>query len=268
MRQWSGLVCLLLLVLTACEGRRGLRPEDLPTPASIESLATAQLLTANPPPPPFDRPQTRFSDIDAGLRELPGWRYTVSLEFRGVYANTTRAVTAESRAEVSFNQLASSLRVQASTSGDLFAATGAYEAVQLGPDAFLLRDGVCLDNAENAARVAAGLDAGSLIGGVGRAEPAGQRATINGEDVYGYGFDAGDLRLPSLRLADGGRMTMTSAELWIAPARGVVTRYYVHLEIENAVLLDQPQPVTGTLLVRYDVYDIGTAFNIAIPFGC
>jgi hypothetical protein len=98
--------------------------------------------------------------------------------------------------------------------------------------------------------------------------PAGRRATLNGEEVWLYSFAPEDLVLPSVRLADGGTMTVESSELWIAPARNAVVRFWANIDLENAVLLDRQLPVTGRLILRYDLFDVGTAVNITVPFGC
>jgi len=42
----------------------------------------------------------------------------------------------------------------------------------------------------------------------------------------------------------------------------------VLLSIENARLLSNDLPVTGQLLLQYDLYDIGNVPNITVPFGC
>lgn len=257
-----------IVFLTACTSR-GQRPEDLPTRAVIEDLVTGIPLTQFAPPPPFDQPQTRFDRIDNGLTTLENWRYVVGLEFSGVYTGTDREVTAAARAEVMFNQLGSARRVLFQTSGTLFTgAESAYEAVRLGPDAFLVRDGACLGSAGTDAEVAADLRAGDLIGGIARAEPAGARATINGEDVYRYAFAPDALTVSAIRLGDNARLTLEASELWIAPARGAVVRFYADLAVENVALFDRAQLVTGRASLRYDLYEVGTPVNLTVPFGC
>ena len=101
-----------------------------------------------------------------------------------------------------------------------------------------------------------------------RAFPGGQRAVLNGEEAWLYTFAPEDLSIPAIRLGDDGRMTVSGGELWIAPARSAVVRFYVNLDVENAVIFDRQLPVTGRVLLRYDVYEIGEAYNITIPFGC
>jgi hypothetical protein len=262
------ILLLLLIALAACG--RGQRPEDVPTLASVDAVATSIPLTQFAPPTPYNLPVTAFDHVDNRLTELSGWRYVVQLEFSGVFARTPREANASARAEVWFNQVASARRVALTTSGELIGQTedNAYEAVRLGPDAFLVRDGLCLAGAGDAARTAADLSAGTLVGGVRRAIPFGRRATINGEDSYYYAFEPGDLVLPALRAGDDGRITLQSGELWIAPAKNAVTRFYLNLDVENVVIFDRQLPVTGTVLIRYDLYDAGTAFNITVPFGC
>lgn len=263
-------IVLLMISAAACTGQRGMRLEDIPTQASLDALASAVPLTQNAPPAPYNTVVTRFDRVDNGLTELAGWRYVVQLEFEGVFARTPRQTTASARAEVWFNQLASARRVNLSTSGELIGQSEdvSYEAVRLGPDSFLVRDGVCLDNAGADAETAANLGAGDLIGGVLRASPGGQRAVLNGEEAWLYTFAPEDLSIPAIRLGDDGRMTVSGGELWIAPARKAVVRFYVNLDVENAVIFDRQLPVTGRVLLRYDVYEIGEAYNITIPFGC
>ena len=260
---------LLIILLTACTGR-GQRPEDMPTQASVDAVSTSLPLTQFAPPVPYNRPVTTFASVDNRLNELAGYRYVVQLEFTGVFARTPREANATAQAEVWFNQVSSARRVILSTSGELIGQTenNSYEAVRLGPDAFLVRDGLCLTGAQNAAETAAALSAGSLVGGVNTASPGGRRATINGEDSYYYAFDPADLVLPALRVGDEGRVTYQSGELWVAPAKNAVTRFYLNLDVENVVIFDRQLPVTGTVFIRYDLYDAGTAFNITVPFGC
>ncbi len=267
------LFALLGLLVASCSTPRGLQPQDIPTRASINDISTSVPLTENAPPAPINGLVTDFNEIDNHLTDLPGWRYVVQLEFTGVFANTPREASASARAEVWFNQLASARRVQVSTSGDLLGQpdnsdSSAYEAVRLGPDAFLVRDGTCQSNATEAAKTAANLRAGELVGGVTRATPGGRHATINGTDVYLFTFDGSDLILPSIRIGDNGSVTLTSGELWLSAENNVAVRFYLNLDVENVVIFDRQLPVSGQVLMRYDLYDVGTEFNITTPFGC
>ncbi len=260
---------VLLLVPGACRER--LTPDQIPTQADFVALATALPLTQNAPPPPYDGEVTRFEEVDNGLNELAGGRYTVQLSFDGVFAGSERSADASAGAEVQFDQLSSARRVQVTTEGNLIGQDEneiSYEAVQLGPDAFLVRDDICQSGADDAAQAAAELTAGALIGGASPVQPAGRRATINGEEVYLYTFDESALNFPAVRLGDNGSMTIDSAEIWIAPARNAVIRYYMNLSVENAIVFNISQPVTGSITVRYDAYELGTPVNITVPFGC
>ncbi len=262
-----GVVCLLLI--SACT-ERGVRLEDIPTAASIDALATALPLTQNAPPTPFNLPQTTFDFIDNHLNELAGWRYVVQLDFNGMFARTPRQASASAQAEVWFNQMGSARRITLNTTGELIgqAENTAYEAVRLGPDSFLVREGACLVGARGDAQTAADLRAGDLVGGVQSATPAGRRATINGQEVYLYAFTEEALVLPSIRPADGGTITLESGELWIAPQHNAVVRYYLNLQVENVNLFERQLPVSGAVSLRYDLYDVGVAANITVPFGC
>lgn len=264
------ILLLVICLITACDMQRGQVVENVvPTQASIEDLATALPLTQNAPPPPYNGEVTRFSLVDNQLNELPGWRYVVQLEFNGVFSRTPRETQATARAEVWFNQLGSARRVVFNTSGDLIGLEEdvSYEAVRLGPDAFLVQENTCMGSGNDAV-TAADLNAGGLVGGVTRAVPAGMRATINGEEAYLFRFEPDALNLPPVRLGDDGRLTINSQELWISPTQNAVVRFYMNLYVENAVIFNSQLPVTGDLLVRYDGFDFGTPFNITVPFGC
>ncbi len=257
----------LLAALTAC-GPRATPVSVIPTVANIAGLATAQVMTQNAPPTAW-RNTISFPQVDKGLTSLSGWRYEVTLSFDGKFTGTTRATTASAQAQVYFNQLGSARRVVVSTSGELLGRTEdtAYEAVRLGPDAFLVQNNTCLSNAEQDAQTAADLKAGDLVGGVNKATPYGMHATMNGQDAYRYSFTDGDLNLPTIALESGGTID-ADGELWVAPDKGVVVRYYATLDVTNARIFGRTLPVDGRVLMRYDLYDIGKAFNITQPFGC
>jgi hypothetical protein len=71
------------------------------------------------------------------------------------------------------------------------------------------------------------------------------------------------------RPAEGGAITMAApGEIWVAPQHNVVVRFYVTLNVQNVYLFDRQLPVTGQVIIRYDLYDIGVPQNISVPFGC
>lgn len=240
----------------------------IPTLIDIDASATQVVLTQNAPPPGFDT--VDFTEIDANLSRLPGWRYDASLIFSGTYTRTTREANAATRANVWYNQVGSARRVVARVSGDLQEAEQdtRYEAVRLGPDAFLVRDGTCLTNAGEDAAVAADLSAGELLGGISFAQAAAQKATINSEEVWRYSFSQDDLVLPSITFAESGGITSVSGELWIAPQHNAVVRFYANIGVDNAFVLGSTLPLTGTVSLQYDLYDVGDVPNISVPFGC
>lgn len=260
------ILTILFALLVGCSGRRGQQLSDIPTLASPGEAATAQFMTENAPPPDY-RESVAFPEVDTQLAQLSGWRYVVTLEFDGIFARTPRETSATARAEVWFNQLASSRRVVVETSGELIGQEedNSFEAVRLGPDTFLIRDNVCNTGAD--AETAADLKAGLLVGGVRAAVPTGLRATLNGEEAWQYRFETEDLNLPSIRLDENGTLA-ASGELWVAPEQDTVVRFYVNLDVENAFIFDRQLPVSGQVIVRYDLYDIGNVPNITIPFGC
>ena len=264
------ILALCPLALAGCRSQRNQSPETVPTVASLDALATAIPLTQNAPPTPWNLEQTRFARIDDGLSALSGAHYTVLLQFDGAVVGTGQTVNASAQADVTLDQLTSARRVLLTTQGELIGQpeNSQFEAVKLGDDSYLLRDGVCLSDGGEDARAAAALSAADLIGGVLHTLPAGRQAVINGETVYAYTVAPDQLRLPAVQLGDDSQITVDSAELWIAPERGVVVRFYANLSVENVTLLGRPAPVTGTLILRYDASALGQPNNISIPFGC
>jgi hypothetical protein len=259
-------ICLLLLLtVSACEPNSDI----IPTFASPEAIATGFVLTENAPPSGYDT--VSFPRIDAHLEELSGWRYTMEFEFRGRFSGTPREANARTYATVTYQQLTSSRRVSAEVQQDLQGenAPVLYEGVRLGEDTFLVRDGACLSNAAaDASALVADLSAGDLIGGVNTATTAAQKQVINGEQVWRYDFALDALRLPNVTLNEQSRILSLVHELWVAPEHNVVIRYYVTMEVEDVIVFASPLPVSGTLIIRYDVTDIGDIPSINVPFGC
>lgn len=262
-----GIIIGIFLMLVGCT-ERGLSLDDLPTPITPEARATELVLTRNAPPTGFE--QVAFPMVDDNLSTLPGWRYELLMSFNGVFAGTPRQTQATTRATVWYNQVASSRRIVLQSEGELLTEGEPInlEAVRLGQDAFLLRDGVCLVNAQEEAQVAAELGAGTLIGGVNNALPAARKATINSEAVWEYALNFEQLNLPALDFSDGGQVLAMNGELWVAPEHNAVVRYYLTLEVENARVFGSTLPLTGTVIIRYDLYDVGIAPNLSVPFGC
>lgn len=276
---WRLTLLALVLLLAACDRTEAPIPTRIP---SVDALATSVHLTENAPPEGFRDPQD-FAQIDANLTTLPNGRYDVTFAFDGVFTGTPRPASASTTATVWFNRLDTSRRVIISTAGLLAESPGGEplqgEAVRLGPDTFLVREGICAGQTETAAALA-DLRAGDLIGGVTGAVPVGQRATLHGEEVYRYGFGVDNLTLPGITFSGGGGVTALNGELWIAPAHNAVIRFWVTMELEGAIIPaltglagtgtqpgDTP-PISGQLIIRYDLFDIGINPNITVPFGC
>lgn len=265
------LICMPLL-LTACR-ERGLTLDDIPTPITPSVRGTEIVLTENAPPPQFG--EVSFPKIDANLPLLSGWQYTVDMEFDGVFTQVDRKVYGRVQADVSYNQIASARRVIVKSEGDLLGLEDPeqVEAVQLGPDNFLVEGGACQSNAEESADFVVQADAGSLVGGLNSAMASGQpKQRINDEIVWRYNLNFDQLNLPQLTLTSESKILAFNGELWVAPEHNAVIRYYMTVDVENALVftnvLGTALPVTGRLIVRYDVNDIGVLPNITVPFGC
>lgn len=259
----------LSVSLTACQ--RG-QVDELPTRVPPPDVAmTAQVLTENAPPEGF-REAIVFPQIDDKTLLLSNWRFEATLIFNGVFSGTPREANGTVVVNAWYNQLTQARRVVIEGTGNLFGEDEdtLVEGVRLGTNTFLVRDNTCLGEANGQAAIVADLLAGDLLGGVNRAVPNGKKATVNGEDVWLYAFDAADLVLPQIQQGANGIITVTGGELWLAPERNAIIRFYVNLDVENVTvqLFDTSLPITGTLLLRYDLYDIGVDPNISQPFGC
>lgn len=258
-----------VFVIAACSPR-GLTLEDLPTVVpSVDDLATATALTEQAPPEGY-RENVAYPIIDQNLRSLDGWRYEVLLSFDGVFTQVNRPTSGEVSAEVWFNPIANARRVIVSTDGELFQRDEgeAFEAVALGDEAFLVRDGACLANVQEDARTAAAISAGALLGGVEQATPTGRSQMVNGVQAWEYTFALEAMNIPALRFAGDTRIPQMRGELWVSPEHDAVVRYWVTLDVENGRLLLNDLPVTGELRLRFDLYDVNVQPNITVPFGC
>lgn len=265
MRYW--VIIMVGLLLAACQSAPATEA-PLPTLAQPEAVATDLALTRNAPPPGFST--VAFPRIDDKLTRLAGWRYEMTFAFDGVFAQTARTAKTHTTATVSYQQLGNARRVVATIDDDLTKESEPrrLEGVRLGDDTYLVRDGICLTNAGDSADVIADLSAGDLLGGVSVAETAAQIATINGEKVWRYGFTTDALIFPSVGFTDSSRILDVQREMWVSPKHDAVVRYYVTAEVENIRLAGAELPVTGTLILRYDLFDVGLVPNINIPFGC
>jgi len=258
---------ILLFSLAACQNPAD---EDLaiPTLANIDSLATAIVLTENAPPTGFST--VSFPRIDDNLVALSGWRYEMTFAFDGVFARTPRTAVTSTHASVTYNQLGSARRVVAQIDDDIESQTDpiSLEGVRLGPDAFLVREDVCLDNAGSDAAVLADLSAGDILGGVTNATTIAEIATINGVQVWRYMIEPDAVILPGVTFTDDSTILELRSDLWVSPEHNAVVRYYVTMEVENVLLIQSQLPVSGTIILRYDLYDVGVVPNINVPFGC
>jgi len=265
MRKRFAALAVLVILLAGC---RGLGQTPPPPPFDPDSLATALALTAAAPPPGFGT--VAFPAVDDRLDDLSGYRYTVEMRFEGAFGQTSRQTSGYIRAEVWWDDVAQARRVVLVAEGDSFVSEPRrFEGVRLG-DAYYLVDasGRCLLNVEDTARTIAGLEAGTLIGGVTAAPYSGTHAVLNGVEAYRYDVALPGMTLPAVHAIENSALQLSSGELWVAPLHNVVVRYYANVDVTNVRLFESQLPVTGQVFIRYDVYDLGVAQNISIPFGC
>ncbi len=259
------LLVLLWSVLVGCRER--VVTVELPTPMDIHMRATEIVLTREAPPAGFD--VVTFNPLDANLAAL-SWRAEMTLTFEGVFARTTRAANATSTLIVENNPLTVARRVVAFIDNDLLGESTPldYEAVRLGEDVFVRQGESCQPALTAAQKAAADLSAGTLLGGVVNARTVPRRAVINGETVWQYTLTPETLALANVALTSEGRVLALTGELWVAPEPNVVVRFYADMVLENALLFGGTLPVSGTLRLRYDLYDLHTPPNLNVPFGC
>jgi len=254
-----------ILCLAGCN--QASTPQPLPTLAEPDAIATGLVLTENAPPAGYDT--VSFPEIDENIEMLSGWRYELFFSFSGVFARTPRETDASAEASITYNQIGSSRHVVATIDNDLESSDriSQFEGVRLGPDTFLVRNGLCTSNTLDS-ELLADLSAGELLGGVELGTSVARKERINGQDVWLYSFLADDLVLPNVQLAEDGRILSVTGELWVAPEHDVVVRFVLTLEVENALILEQPLPISGTINMQYNLYDIGVVPNITVPNGC
>ncbi|MGB1287171.1 MAG: hypothetical protein ACPG7F_11600, partial [Aggregatilineales bacterium] len=118
------------------------------------------------------------------------------------------------------------------------------------------------------ARVAANLGAADVLGGIENATSAIQRAVLNGTEVYRYNFSADNISFSTITLTENSAVQNLVGELWFSVEHNTIIRFYATMDVENVFLLDSNLPVSGAVQMRYDVFDIGVAPNLSIPFGC
>lgn len=260
-------LCMLVcaLILTSCQEAPDM--DALPTLADPVSLATAIVLTENAPPAGYET--VSFPRVDDNTQALAGWRAEMFFQLEGVFARTTRQTSASTNATITYDQVGSARRVIATRDLNLAedAEPLALEAVRLGEDSFLVREGRCASNVPDG-DLLADLSAGDLLGGVSLATSAAQRETINGEEVWLYRFLPEDLVLPNITFGEDARLLSAQGDLWVAPEHNVVVRFNLTLVVENTTIFDQDLPISGTISMQYDLYDIGTVPNLSIPNGC
>jgi hypothetical protein len=258
-------------LLSACNRDATPIPTRIP---SIEALATSEHLTAIAPPVGIHE-GVSLPRIDDNLVLLPNWRSEASFRFEGVFSGTPRTIDAQTDIRTWYNQVGNRRRVVLAGSGELFgdADFPIREAVRLGGETYLILDDVCYGAAEGDAALLADLRMGDVLGGVRFAPVGGEQRVLHGQTVWRYDVTLDQIDVPLLRLAENSAITSVQGELWVArvePNQNVAIRYYVNLQVENVVLrlFDSSLPVTGTLQLRYDVYDIGINPNITPPNGC
>lgn len=279
MRRQALLATVLMLGwvgLTACDLTANTAETTIPTLASFDTLPTAYFLTQNAPPPGFGT--LALDPIERGLSNHPGWAYTLTGSFAGVFDGTGEPARGELDVLVQGNELGQARRVVLTVSGNAFAPgqeTVRLEGVRISNDYYLVDvNGQCSQGDSGLAgnAIIADLSAGQIIGGVTQAVPTGHRATFGDLPAWQYTFAPADARLPSVVIQPGGTASL-AADLWVAPQVNAVLRYEITVTVSGVHVLwaDRTAPtVSGTLSLRYELDPAAfeTLPNISVPHGC
>lgn len=272
----GGVVVIVLIALAACTSS-GSDTMTVPTIASFDTLPTALFLTQNAPPPGYDRLQ--LDPIDAFLADQPGWTYTVSGSFDGVFDTSGETAEGTFEVQVQANELGQTRRVVLEATGAAFLPENALlrlEGVRFSNDYYIVDvNGRCTvdEGGTMGGSAIADLSAGQLIGGVKTAQPTGHRQQIENLPTWQYTFTPEDVRLPAVHQVANSRVTI-AADLWVAPDVRAVVRYDVTATVEQVYLLwanqDSSSTVSGTLYLHYElnIPELGTLPNISVPHGC
>jgi hypothetical protein len=273
------LVCWLvtgLLALSACASSSEEADFVMPTLASLETIPTAIFLTENAPPAGFAT--LALDPIERGLAAHPGWTYTVTGSFEGVFEASGDPALGTISVRVQGNEPGQARRAVLEIEGSAFLPGDAglrLEGVRLSNDYYTVDvHGRCSADGEEQPGGAniADLSAGQIIGGVAQALPTGHRQTLDELPAWQYTFAPADARLPAIHPGPNGTVTL-AADLWFAPEIDAVLRYEITAAVSGVRLLyaerDSPT-VSGTLVLRYalEVATLGMLPNISIPHGC
>ncbi len=265
-----------LFALSACTSSRDEESFVVPTLASLETIPTAIFLTENAPPSGFGT--LALDPIDRGLAAHPGWTYTVTGSFEGVFEASGDPALGTISVQVQGNEPGQARRVVLEIEGSAFLPGDAplrLEGVRLSNDYYTVDvNGRCSTDGEEQPGGAniADLSAGQIIGGVAQALPTGHRQTLDELPAWQYTFAPADARLPAIQPGPDGTVTL-AADLWFAPEIDAVPSYEISAVVSGVRLLYADRAsstVSGTLVLHYalDVAALGTLPNISVPHGC
>ncbi len=193
----------------------------------------------------------------------------LSVTFDGVFTASQDKATGELDAQIFSDELTSGRRVLFNVTGTAFGVTDtrAVEAVRLSNDYYQVIQKNCTHPTDAANQKIADLTAGSLLGGVTHAAPTGQRDTFGKLPVWEYSFLPNAITAPLVHIGSGS-LIVASGDSRVAPSVNAVSRFTFPINVQNVNLFQGDQNVTGQLREVYNLQEVGTLYNIAIPFGC
>jgi hypothetical protein len=266
------LVSIIALILTGCSVFSPSNDDNEPLPTLVNPTIypTDIFLTQNAPPDGFGL--ISWNPIDIDLSDHPGWVYTMSGEFSGVFDTSGEAATGNFTALVQSDELGESRRVVLTVQGLAISTHEAQvevEGVRISNSYYVVNNNdICTSGGEEASAIA-DLAASQIIGGVIDAVSTGHQQDMQGVHVWNYTFSPENVLMPSLR-RNGDSVVDISADLWAAPSINVVVRYELLLNVQHVQVLWGEQPVSGTLHLLYELSlpDLDQLPNISIPHGC
>lgn len=249
---------------TATEGEAEPTEEPTPVPTdTVEPEPTATPTEAAAEESTGELPD--LSNVRAGLEEYNSYRATVNMSFESTEEGGTSAGIVVESAIVT-EPPASSATI--SLSGDMVEEAGGFESMTIadvGDASYAVIPG--LGCVTGGAGEMGSMDqftdifsTDELLGEISGAEFVGED-NVNGVAVDHYTFDENDVEDTS------GELQELEGNVYVAQDGNYVTRMVIE-GTGNVDLLDQGVDEEGTLVLEYNVTDVGADFEVELPEEC
>jgi len=206
-----------------------------------------------------------LSNVSAGLEEFNSYRATVNMTFESTEEGGTSAGLVFESA-VLLEPPASSATI--SLSGDMVEEAGGFDSMtfaEVGDASYAVIPG--LGCVTGGAGEMGSMDqfteifaTDELLGEIGGAEFVGED-TVNGIAVDHYTFDESDVE------DTNGDLQELEGHVYVAQDGNYVTRMIIE-GVGTVDMFDEGVDEEGTLILEYNVTDVGAEFEIELPEGC